>query len=117
VTFNTPVQADTAAIDAGLAGVPLDQLRAIVSGHAHYDHFLDVPHVLEKAPGAIAYTNLTGHPSLITRYGIHSGRPKMIEFVGQLYREDQILALGHSFEQEMKITQVWPDTSKINATS
>src|SRR5213596_1263316 len=30
VTFNVPVQADTAAIDAGLAGVSLDELRAVV---------------------------------------------------------------------------------------
>ncbi|HSD86868.1 MAG TPA: hypothetical protein VLB44_05115 [Kofleriaceae bacterium] len=60
VTFNLPLPSDTAAVDAGLAGVPLDELRAVVSGHAHYDHFLDVPHILEKAPGAIAYTNLTG---------------------------------------------------------
>ena len=64
VTFNVPLPADTAAIDAGLAGIPLDDLRAVVSGHAHYDHFLDVPHVLEKAPGAIAYTNLTGRHML-----------------------------------------------------
>jgi len=48
------------AIDAGLAGVPLDQLRAVVSGHAHYDHFLDVPHILELAPGARTYTNMSG---------------------------------------------------------
>jgi hypothetical protein len=64
VTFNVPLPADTAAIDAGLAEIPLDELRAVVSGHAHYDHFLDVPHVLEKAPGAIAYTNLTGRHML-----------------------------------------------------
>src|SRR5512143_1905250 len=60
VTFNVPLPSDTAAVDAGLAGVPLDELRAVISGHAHYDHFLDVPHILDKAPGAIAYTNLTG---------------------------------------------------------
>lgn len=60
VTFNAPMPSDTAAVDTGLAGIPLDELRAVVSGHAHYDHFLDVPHILDKAPGAIAYTNLTG---------------------------------------------------------
>jgi L-ascorbate metabolism protein UlaG (beta-lactamase superfamily) len=51
VTFNVPLQADAAAIDAGLAGLPLHELRAVVSGHAHYDHFMDVPRVLETAPG------------------------------------------------------------------
>lgn len=60
VALNVPLPPDIAAIDQGLAGVAFDQLRAVVSGHAHYDHFLDVPHVLELAPGARAYTNLSG---------------------------------------------------------
>src|SRR5881392_4255653 len=55
VTLNAPMPSDAAAVDAGLAGIPLDDLRAVISGHAHYDHFLDVPHILDKAPGAIAY--------------------------------------------------------------
>jgi hypothetical protein len=52
VTFNAALSADTAAIDAGLAGEPLADVRAIISGHAHYDHFMDVPHILAKAPNA-----------------------------------------------------------------
>jgi len=64
VTFNVPLVSDTAAIDAKLAGEPLADLRAIVTGHAHYDHFMDVPHVLERAPQAAVYTNLTGRHML-----------------------------------------------------
>jgi len=60
ITINAPITRDDAAIDAGLAGEPLDQLVAVVSGHAHYDHFIDVPHILDMAPHARAYTNLTG---------------------------------------------------------
>jgi len=60
VTFNVALDADTAAIDTGLADEPLANLSAIVSGHGHYDHFIDVPHILTKAPNATAYTNLTG---------------------------------------------------------
>ncbi|HEX5059942.1 MAG TPA: hypothetical protein VFV99_11310, partial [Kofleriaceae bacterium] len=60
VTFNIALEPDTAAIDTGLADEPLANLSAIVSGHAHYDHFMDVPHILTKAPNATAYTNLTG---------------------------------------------------------
>src|SRR6188768_1588988 len=37
VTINAPITIDTAGVDAGLAGLPLDKLRAVVSGHAHYD--------------------------------------------------------------------------------
>lgn len=60
VTLNLPITSDVAAIDQNLAGEPLDDVRAVVSGHAHYDHFIDVPHILELAPGAAVYTNLTG---------------------------------------------------------
>ena len=60
VTLGIPLESDTAAIDQYLANEPLDEVRAIVSGHAHYDHFIDVPHILTLAPNANAYTNLTG---------------------------------------------------------
>jgi hypothetical protein len=62
VTLNMPLASDTAAIDQNLAleNVPLDEVRAIVSGHAHYDHFIDVPHILDLAPNAVAATNMTG---------------------------------------------------------
>ena len=59
VGLNAPLDIDTAAVDAGLAGVPLDDLRAVISGHAHYDHLLDVPYILTKAPNAAVFANRT----------------------------------------------------------
>lgn len=41
-----------------LAGEMAD-LRVILVGHGHYDHLLDVPYFLEKAPGARVYGSLT----------------------------------------------------------
>jgi hypothetical protein len=64
VTLNRPITPDTTQIDSHLAGIPMDELRTIVSGHAHYDHLLDVPHVLGLAPGATTLTNLTGRHML-----------------------------------------------------
>jgi hypothetical protein len=64
VGLNLPLDPDTAAIDAGMSGVPLANIRAIVSGHAHYDHFIDVPHIMSQASNATAYTNLTGRHML-----------------------------------------------------
>jgi len=60
VGLNLPITPDDAAVDANLAGEPLDKLSAIVSGHAHYDHFIDVAHLLTLAPHASSYVNLTG---------------------------------------------------------
>jgi hypothetical protein len=64
VALNVPLPADTAAIDAGLIGIDLDKVRGVISGHAHYDHFMDVPRILERAPNAVAYTNLSGRNML-----------------------------------------------------
>jgi len=54
-----------------------------------------------------SYTNLTGHPSVVTRCGFVDERPKMIELVGQLYREDQILLLAHAMERELQLCSRW----------
>ena len=59
VGLNAPIETDTAATDAGLAGIQLANVRAIVSGHAHYDHLLDVPYIATKTPNANVYANLT----------------------------------------------------------
>ena len=55
-----------------------------------------------------AYTNLTGHPSVVTRCGFHNERPKSIEFIGQLYREDQLLQFAHHFELACDVNCKWP---------
>jgi L-ascorbate metabolism protein UlaG (beta-lactamase superfamily) len=41
-----------------LAG-EMEGLRAILVGHGHYDHLMDVPYFLEKAPGARVYGSVT----------------------------------------------------------
>ena len=61
----------------------------------------------------IYITNLTGHPTIITRCGMLDGLPQSIEFVGQLYREDAILRLAHAYEQSTPHHKQWPDLSKI----
>jgi hypothetical protein len=38
----------------------LSSVRAVLSGHAHYDHLLDVPSILARAPAATLYTNASG---------------------------------------------------------
>jgi Asp-tRNA(Asn)/Glu-tRNA(Gln) amidotransferase A subunit family amidase len=64
----------------------------------------------------IYYSNLTGQPTLVTRCGMVSGAPQMIEFTGNLYREDAILRLGFAYEQATEHRKLWPDTEKIPAT-
>lgn len=60
LSFGNPVTSDAAAIDAGLAGVELGNVKAIISGHAHYDHLMDTPRILaEYAPDAVLYGNLS----------------------------------------------------------
>src|SRR5262245_56810785 len=40
------IASDPSLVKAGLPAGALDNLRGIVSGHAHYDHLLDVPELL-----------------------------------------------------------------------
>ncbi|HKO58067.1 MAG TPA: MBL fold metallo-hydrolase [Thermoanaerobaculia bacterium] len=70
---------DRARIAAHLRDLPLAGVRAIVTGHSHYDHFGDVPVVAsEHATAAAIYTNTTGvamlapYPSLRER--VHAVR-------------------------------------------
>lgn len=44
-------------VDNKLPPASLANLRAVLSGHAHYDHLLDVPTVLDRAKSAVLYGN------------------------------------------------------------
>lgn len=60
VGLNLPIQPDVPAIEAALAESDVGSIRAILSGHAHYDHLLDVVHVMtDLTPSAVLYANLS----------------------------------------------------------
>jgi len=42
------IEPNTDLIDAGLHDIPLAHVKAILVGHAHYDHLLDVPNVAKR---------------------------------------------------------------------
>jgi hypothetical protein len=49
------------AIARGLAGLPVDDIGALLSAHSHYDHLGDLPPILMKhATGARLYVNRSG---------------------------------------------------------
>ena len=79
-------------------------MREMSAAMKDVDLYVTIPYV---GP-TVAFTNLTGHPSLITRCGMRDGRHRMIEFVGNLYREDAILRLAHAFESENTFNSIWP---------
>jgi L-ascorbate metabolism protein UlaG (beta-lactamase superfamily) len=51
---------DRAAIDRGLAGVPVPEVEAIFAGHSHCDHIGDLPAILGMADRARVFVNRTG---------------------------------------------------------
>ena len=57
VETGVPASSDPAVVDANLPASMLTNLRAVISGHAHYDHLLDVPRVMQRAPSAMLYGN------------------------------------------------------------
>lgn len=79
-------------------------MRAMHDVMKDVDLYVTIPYV---GP-TIAFTNLTGHPSLVTRCAMRESRWRMIEFVGNLYREDAILGLAHAYESQNNCNTVWP---------
>jgi Asp-tRNA(Asn)/Glu-tRNA(Gln) amidotransferase A subunit family amidase len=66
---------------------------------------------------SITWTNLTGHPTCITRCGKTSnGLPISVEFTGNLFREDAVLRLAYAWEQASGWNHQWPDMEKIPET-
>ncbi|HEY8073038.1 MAG TPA: hypothetical protein VIF62_02985, partial [Labilithrix sp.] len=57
VSTGVPVESDQALVEASLPTARLANVRTIVSGHAHYDHLLDVPNVMSRQPLATLYSN------------------------------------------------------------
>lgn len=62
---------------------------------------------------SLVYTNLTGHPTLVTRCGMANGLPVMIEFTGGLYREEAILRVALAFERATDHHTRWPDVDRL----
>lgn len=77
------------------------------------DALKDVDLYVTPPFGSLVHTNLTGHPTLVTRCGMIDNVPQMVEFTGQLYREDAICRVGLAFEQATEHHKVWPDMEKI----
>ncbi|MCX6361260.1 MAG: amidase [Armatimonadetes bacterium] len=58
--------------------------------------------------GSLVATNLTGHPTVITRCGLVNGIPRMVEFTGRLCREDAALRVALAYEQATEWHKQWP---------
>jgi L-ascorbate metabolism protein UlaG (beta-lactamase superfamily) len=58
-TTGVPVESDAALVAARLPASSLANVHAVLAGHAHYDHLLDVPAVMSLAPQATLYANVS----------------------------------------------------------
>ena len=66
-----PIRSDTALVDRYMSRYDVTAAKAILVGHAHYDHLMDVPRVaLAHAPDARIVGNLTVKNTLGTGSGI-----------------------------------------------
>ncbi len=62
-----PVSSDRVLVESRLPAASLANVRAVLSGHAHYDHLLDVPAVMSLAPQATLYANVSAR-NLLAAY-------------------------------------------------
>jgi Asp-tRNA(Asn)/Glu-tRNA(Gln) amidotransferase A subunit family amidase len=58
---------------------------------------------------SLLYTNMTGHPSVLTRCGMVEGKPRSVEFIGSLYREPEALRVALACEQAAGWNRDWPE--------
>lgn len=66
-----PISSDTVAVDEGMDRFDVSAARAILVGHAHYDHLMDVPRVAERhAPRARILGSRTVRNTLGTWSGV-----------------------------------------------
>ncbi|MBS2017229.1 MAG: hypothetical protein JST00_30380 [Deltaproteobacteria bacterium] len=59
VTTGLPVSSDPSLVAKNIPASSLARVRAVLSGHAHYDHLLDTPAVLQRAPSATLFSNVS----------------------------------------------------------
>lgn len=70
---------------------------------------VDVYLAIPRLGTTLVSTNLTGHPSLVTRAGKTSeGLPVMLELVGNLNSEGAMVALGAAYERATGHVREWP---------
>jgi hypothetical protein len=88
------IQADPGRIERHLPDVR--DVTAILVGHGHYDHLMDVPYIARAhAPNAVIYGNATVAHQLAP-FGLPADRVRVIEGdeVGDVEREGRWLAVG-----------------------
>jgi len=73
-----PIRADTAVIDRSMSRYDVAKALAIIVGHAHYDHLMDVPRVAARhAPGA----RVVGSRTVANTLGSWSGLADRVDVV------------------------------------
>ena len=71
----------------------VEDVQAILVGHAHYDHLMDVPYVWERTPGAVIFGSLTTRNILLGYRGASPpGVPAFPPFVPRV-DPDKVVAL------------------------
>ena len=60
---------------------------------------VDVVVAVPNEGDVIYWANLCGQPTIVTRCGMHDGKPESLEFYGRLDSEAQILRIAFAYEQ------------------
>lgn len=88
------IRTDSGRIERHLPDV--SDATAILVGHGHYDHLMDVPYVaMQRAPRATVYANETAVHQLAP-FGLPAGRVRLIEKneIGNVEREGSWIQVG-----------------------
>jgi Asp-tRNA(Asn)/Glu-tRNA(Gln) amidotransferase A subunit family amidase len=84
--------------------VRTELMRAYHNCMRDVDVYVTIPY----AGSTVYMTNSTGHPTLVSRCGMLDGRPLMLEFLAQPFREDAALRLALAYERATAWHRDWP---------
>ncbi len=54
-------------------------------------------------------TNMTGHPTVVVPNGFRNGRPTSISFTGQLFMEEEVLAVAKFLQENTEWDEMHPE--------
>ena len=75
IIFGLTIRSDTSLVDRRLASTPLGDVSAILIGHSHYDHLLDVPYIARtkatraRILGSATMAHILAGDSILSRSG------------------------------------------------
>ncbi len=95
-----PIRSDSVLVDRYMSRYDVSDARAILVGHAHYDHLMDVPGVARRhAPRA----RIVGSRTVANTLGTWSGLEGRVDVVDQGAADQENMGVWHTYGDRVRV--------------